>query len=160
MKKTIRFFLFVLVVLQTACGPDFLYKSEKTISHGVWSYRDTLDFRFTISDTTRLYDLYLDFEHADTFPTQNLYLKLYTLFPDGTRLSKVKSVDFFDSKGNPFGRSSGHTCRLHSLLQENTFFSSPGEYRITLEQYMRRDSLSGINAVGISVQQSSAARRQ
>lgn len=126
---------------------------------GQWNYRDTLDFRFTVTDTTQLYNLFADFEYVDTFPTQNIYLKLHTQFPDGRRMSRVRSFDLFDVQGNATGKSSGHTCNTRILLQDNAFFNLPGEYKITLEQFTRFDPLPGVNMAGLAVEKTGETRK-
>ena len=88
-----------------------MYEEKQNISGGIWNSRDPLNFTFTISDTNGIYKMYLDFEHAADFPTQNIYLKVQTRFPDGNRPAQAISFDFFDSKGASFGKCSGETCR-------------------------------------------------
>jgi len=144
------FFLLILGI--SACGPSYLFEDEKTIPNGEWSYRDTLDFKFTVTDTTALYNILVDFDYADTFPNQNIYVKFYTRFPDGKRLSKPLSFDFFDPIGNPAGKCSGGVCNAKIPIQENAFFEKAGEYTITLEQFGRRDPLPGMKTIGLSVE--------
>lgn len=148
----ILFLLAIPVLLQTACQSKYSFEDKKNIPDGQWNYRDTLDFRFSITDTSRTYNLYLDFRYADTFATQNLYLQLHTLFPDGKRLKKQISFDLFDAQGAPKGTCSGHRCDYLAMLQENAFFDRSGEYVITVEQYTRQDSLPGILSVGLAIE--------
>ena len=151
---------FVLFVLSLAsCGPDYLFEEEKEIADGQWNYRDTLDFRFTVTDTAQLYNLFADFEYADTFSTQNVYLKLHTRFPDGKRVNRIRSFDLFDAQGNAVGKCSGHACTTRILLQDKAYFNLPGEYTITLEQYTRFEPLPGINVVGVAVEKTGVARK-
>jgi len=135
-----------------ACGPSYLFEDEKTISNGEWSYRDSLDFKFTVTDTTALYNILVDFAYADTFPYQNIYVKFYTRFPDGKRLSKPLSFDFFDPIGNPAGKCSGGVCSAQIAIQQNAFFQKSGEYTITLEQFGRQDPLPGMKTIGLSIE--------
>lgn len=155
----VRFQFFVFIALCCcACGPDYLYKEEKKIAAGQWAYRDTMDFRFSIADTTQLYNLFADFEYADTFPTQNIYLKLHTRFPDGKRIARIRSFDLFDTQGTAAGKCSGHTCKARILLQDKAYFNLPGEYTITLEQFTRRDPLPGMRSAGVAVEKTGVAR--
>lgn len=149
-----KLFLLIAVAacIQLGCGKSYFYEEKKDISGGLWTYGDTLDFQFSMRDTARTYNLYVDFDYADTFATQNIYIRLHTLFPDGKRLTKVMPFDFFDNQGKPLGTCSGRSCRLHAVLQERAFFNQPGEYRITLEQYTRRNPLPGVRAVGVSIE--------
>jgi len=155
----IRFNLFFFIGLCClSCGPDYLFTEEKKIDAGQWAYRDTMDFKFTVADTAQFYNLFADFEYADTFPLQNVYLRLHTLFPDGKRLSRVRSFDLFDAQGNSTGKCSGHTCNTRFALQEKAFFNLPGTYVITLEQFTRRDPLPGVSMAGLSVEKTGEAR--
>ncbi len=142
------FALFVFCL--TACGPDYAFQEVKKIpDSGSWAYADTLNFNFTITDTVSRYNFYLDFEHSDTFPAQNIYLKLSTRFPDGHRLTRVRSFEFFNVQGGTLGTCSGHDCDLRSTLQENAYFKQTGEYILTVEQNTRLDHLTGIKSVGL-----------
>lgn len=142
----------MLSLLFFACTGNVVFDQEQDIPAGGWNYVDTLNFSFTVTDTSQLYNLHLTFEYADTFPNQNLYLKLHTLFPDGKRLQKLKSFEFYDGGGRSLGKCSGHTCRLPVMLQENAFFKLPGTYVITIEQFGRRDALKGIKTVALRVE--------
>ncbi len=107
-----------------ACGPDYVYNETQEIPNGgQWNYQDTLNFKFTITDTVSHYNFYLDIAHSDTFAFQNIYLNLHTLFPDGHRLNKLRSFDVFDAQGAAVGDCSGKKCILKTVLQENAFFS-------------------------------------
>ena len=136
----------------SACGPDYFFQEEKEISQGRWAYADTLDFAFDIRDTASLYNLYVQFEYADTFPNQNIYINFHTRFPSGKRLSKPLSFDFFDPVGKPAGECSGQTCKAQIAIQQKAFFETPGQYIITLEQFGRQDSLPGITQVGLAIE--------
>lgn len=146
------FGLLCLIATLPACGPDYIFHEEKDLPEAGWSYRDTVDFKFTISDTSQVYNLYMNFEHADTFSSQNVYLRLYTLFPDGKRLSRVRSFDLYDAAGKSNGKCSGGSCNVELVLQQNAYFNRPGDYVLTLEQYSRREVLPGLRNVGLSIE--------
>ncbi|HNL37825.1 MAG TPA: gliding motility lipoprotein GldH [Saprospiraceae bacterium] len=152
MKKTLFFAAILASLIWTACNNNVIFEQEQKIQGARWNYADTLNFSFDVSDTTFLYNLYLDFTYLDSFPHQNLYLRLHTLFPDGKRAQKLRSFNLFDPSGNPLGKSSGHEMTLQTMLQENAYFKLPGTYTITLEQYGRTDALPGIQAVSMRVE--------
>ncbi|MCA0236691.1 MAG: gliding motility lipoprotein GldH [Bacteroidetes bacterium] len=155
-----RFFLFACIAASlTSCGPDYLYSEEKKIENGQWAYRDTMDFSFTVTDTSQFYNLFADFEYVDTFPMQNVYLRLYTRFPDGKRSARVRSFDLFDAQGKTTGKCSGHTCTTRFTLQDKAYFNLPGTYTITLEQFTRRDPLPGISKAALAVEKTGEKRK-
>jgi gliding motility-associated lipoprotein GldH len=151
-------FVLLIVVGATACGDKYLFEAEKEISNAQWSYPDTLNFEVPVTDTTQLYNLYIHFTHSDTFPTQNIYLKLHTRFPDGKRVSRTRSFDLYDIEGKPAGKCSGNSCEAKILLQDNLFFNQMGNHLITLEQFSRNNPLTGIQSVGVFLEKTEKKR--
>ncbi len=150
---------FWAVLAVTACQDPFVYKERMSIPGNSWAYSDTLEYRISINDTSALYNLYAEFEHADSFPTQNLYLKLYTTFPGGKRIERVRSFDFFDNMGNPAGKCSGNRCTVRTLLQNSVYFNEKGTYKITLEQFTRTSPLTGISGVTLLLEDTGKKRQ-
>jgi gliding motility-associated lipoprotein GldH len=140
------------ILFFAACGTNYEYHSTESIEDACWTYTDTINFDFTIEDTSAIYTLYVDFDHTADYPYQNVYTKLYTRFPNGKRLSRVTSFNLFNNQGESNGNCSGDACNVHLILQENAFFSDPGNYTITLEQNMRKDSIRGIKAIGLAIE--------
>lgn len=142
----------------SACDESYVFSDTQSIPNAEWSYTDSLDFKVPVTDTTQLYNLYIQFDHAATFPSQNIYLKLSTKFPDGTRVSRLRSFDLYDVQGNPTGNCSGKICQARMLLQDNLYFNQIGDYTITLEQFTRINPLTGINALGIMMEKTDKKR--
>jgi gliding motility-associated lipoprotein GldH len=138
--------------LFAACQPRPVLDETRSFPEGYWTYADTLDFAVTIPDTTGLYDLFLDLRHSPDFPNQNLYIRIYTRFPDGKRLDKLVSLELADKAGAWFGRCNSSECRLTIPIQSRAFFDQPGPYLFTLEQYSRIDTLPGIRSLGMRIQ--------
>ena len=103
-------------------------------------------------------NIHLSLSAVDSFATENIYIKLWTAFPDGKQLEYIKSIPVFDNEGKILGDKSGQTYTQQVVLQENAFFNQVGSYQITIEQFMRTDSLSGISSVGLIVEKSKEKR--
>jgi gliding motility-associated lipoprotein GldH len=153
-----RVLLLFIALSIAACNDKYLFEAEKKIPDAHWSYMDTLDFKLPITDTAQLYNLYIKFSHADTFPNQNIYLKLHTRFPDGKRVSRIRSFDIFDTQGKATGKCSGGTCETQVLLQNKLYFNQLGEHLITLEQYTRSNPIEGLISVGIMLEKTKEKR--
>lgn len=143
----------------TACGPKYVYEQKHDFANNQWAWRDTLDFGFDIQDTTGLYNLYLSLAAVDSFPNENVYLRLYTRFPNGRRTEMLRSFDLSNSLGEPLGDCSGHVCAQQIVLQERAFFNLPGRYVITVEQFSRQEQLQGIHSVGLTVEATPEKRK-
>lgn len=140
------------------CSEPFAYKAEHAFPQGKWAYADTVDFNVPVSDTSHLYNLYIEFNHVDTFPNQNIYLKLYTRFPSGKRVNRIRSFDLFDVEGKATGKCSGDECSTRLLLQDNLYFNQLGDHLITLEQFTRSNPVGGIRSVGILLEKTDKKR--
>ncbi|MCB0706933.1 MAG: gliding motility lipoprotein GldH [Saprospiraceae bacterium] len=144
-------FLSLLSVLFFSCGPDYLYENTQTLESEEWSYADSISFEITIADTSHLYELVVEVEHATVYPRQNLYTRISTDFPDGTRLSKPVSLELADKTGFWYGDCNSDWCSIDIPIQTNAFFNQAGTYRFTLEQFTRIDPLPGVRKVGFAV---------
>jgi gliding motility-associated lipoprotein GldH len=58
--------------------------------------------------------------------------------------------------GKPLGSGSSDTYDLQTLVMDNVRFSKPGIYKLKLTQYMRRDPLPHVLAVGVRIATASA----
>lgn len=155
-----RLFLLALIGISffSSCGPEIVYEKELAINTSGWTYGDTLHYDFDIADTNKLYNLFLDLEHTTDFSTQNLYVKIYTGFPNGQRLSQVLSIDIANKLGQWLGECSGNICHLDIPIQRNAYFNQLGMHTFTLEQYMRTEALSDLQGASFRVEVSDLKR--
>lgn len=159
MKNNLIYFTLLLIVsLVTSCGPNFIYEKDYEIANQAWTYSDTLDFEIDIVDTTAIYNLYLDLEHSTDYAFQNIYLQVYTQYPNGKRTKDLLPIDIADKSGKWYGKCNSETCQLRVNLQEGAFFNAAGTYVITLEQYMRKESLSGLNSMALRIEDTGKKR--
>jgi gliding motility-associated lipoprotein GldH len=151
--------LSLLSLLFVACKKDYFFEQKKTTAQPeFWAYKDSIRFDFDLIDTSVTYNLIVDVDHADKFAFENLYVKIHTIFPSGKRLGKLKSLQLMTPTGGWLGQKSGETVQANLVLQDHTIFKEPGHYSIVFEQFMRRDSLPGITAIGLSVEKTNEKR--
>ncbi len=135
------------------CGCESLYFNERVeVAGDVWTYGDTKSFSFTVPDTQNLYDISLGIEYGKDYGYQNVYIELETLFPNGDTLTQPFSMDLADKFGNWLGDCSGDLCHKQSLLQPQTRFEQQGTYQLNFRQFTRKDSLMGIHALELAIQ--------
>lgn len=159
MKNNLIYFVLLLTLgWFTSCGPNFIYEKDYQLANQAWTYSDTLDFKIAITDTTAIYNLYLDIDHSADYAFQNIYLQVYTQYPNGQRTRDLLPIDIADKTGKWYGNCNSETCQLRVNLQEGTFFNAVGEYVITLEQYMRKESLAGLNAMALRIEDTGKKR--
>lgn len=145
------FVLLAAILVLESCGEDLYYEQTYNIEAKAWRYEQELDFEFEMQDTTNRYDLLLDIAHLDSYPFQNIYIKIKTLFPSGKILEEVVPIDMANKKGEWYGNCKGANCNLTINLQQSAYFNELGNYHLNLSQYMRKSPLKGIEMVGFKL---------
>jgi gliding motility-associated lipoprotein GldH len=153
-------FLIVFSLLLYSCGSGSFYEKTYSLDSGNWTYADSLDFSFQIADTTGIYNLWLEVEHSTAYPYQNLYTKIHTLFPSGQQLHEPLSLELADKVGRWYGDCNSRSCTLRIPIQQGAFFDQAGDYKITLEQFMRQDPISGVQRIGFIVEATGQTRQE
>lgn len=150
-------YLSVLILGLVSCGDQHFFSEKGEVPPDGWNFADTLIYDFVIDDTTARYDIQLDVEHGSEYNYQNLYLQIFTQFPDGKELDQSLSMDLADSKGAWYGNCSGSTCNLHVVLQQNAIFDQIGVHTLKITQYMRHEPVEGIHTVSLVLDEASRA---
>lgn len=155
--KAIAYSVLPLFFLLVSCNSKTVYEETKKIDER-WTYKDTLNFEASITDTSKVYNLYLIAAHSKDYYYQNLYMKIHTKFPDGKRIQQELGMDFAANDGEWLGDCGFSSCENEALLQENFYFNQIGNYVFTIEQFMRQDSLQGLSSIGIKIEESELKR--
>jgi len=104
-----------------------------------WPTTDKLTFTTDIEDIAAKYELQLIIDHLDTYRYENIYLKIFTKFPDQPDKEEQLSVSLADKKGNWVGNCSGNSCKCKVFLLDDFKFATQGSYTFELGQYTRDD---------------------
>ena len=159
MSKNILFsLLVVLPIFLISCGENYLFEKTYEIEKAEWRYNNTLDYAFEITDTTKVYNLLLEVGHSVEYAYQNCYFKIYTQFPSGEKTEQVLSIDLADGIGRWQGDCDSQSCSTLLDIQKQAFFNALGTHTITLEQYMRKDPLKGIESLAIKLEDTGLSR--
>ncbi len=159
MNSYIKYFILIIGISSLAsCGPNYIYKKEIEIKNAQWTYADSVKYEVEILDTNKIYSLYLDVNHAATYPYQNIYMRIGTAFPKGEKIQERLSIDFADKLGRWNGDCNNRECDLRVTIQENAFFSQAGTYIFTVEQFMRKDSLPDVRSLQLAIEDTGKSR--
>lgn len=142
-----------LLFLAAACNNDHIFKKEIELPDGGWYYNRPVVFEFDINDVEKKYDLLLGIEHAGDFGFQNLYVQFHTVHPSGEKRSQVVSLELANKTGIWNGKCRGNACNVEIPLQINATFKETGRHSITVEQYMRRDPVVGVQGLTLKISQ-------
>jgi gliding motility-associated lipoprotein GldH len=130
----------------SACHQDVLNSEEWSMDHQQWIAGDMKSFTLEASDTVTAYAMDITLTHDAAYPYQNLYIKTHTTFPSGKEVESVTSIELINRDGSWAGDCSGKTCTISLPLQQRFTFPEVGTYTWAVEQYMRKDTIPGVNS--------------
>ena len=145
----------VIIVFLSSCDEDRVYEKNADFNSRHWIVSEKPDFEFEIKDTLQSYNVYCNVRNSLDYPYARIFITWYLQDSTGTTLDKalVRHLLFDDKTGEPHGESGLGDIYDHRIaLKTNYQFPYAGKYRIAFEQYMRTDSLAGILAVGLRVE--------
>jgi gliding motility-associated lipoprotein GldH len=153
MYKTLVCWAAAFLLLLSSCDPARVYEQNIDLPEGNWAIDNAPVFEFEIKDTTQKHDVFVNLRYGIEYDFYNLYLQHELTGPDGKIISKkLHEILLMDSKtGKPLGKGSSDTFDLQQVILKDISFPKAGTYKLKLTQYMRRDPLPHIQAVGIRV---------
>lgn len=148
--------MIVVGLLVAACGDDNrVYEKYVDFEDRHWLVAEKPEFEFEIQDTQARYDIIGNIRNEVSYPWSRIFVTYYLQDSTGTQLHKNLLGNYlFDAKsGKPLGTSGLGDIYDHQLvLLSNYQFAKPGKYTVRLEQFMRKDTLDGVLAVGLRVE--------
>ena len=137
----------------TSCDPNRVFEQNIDFANYSWDVQQKPAFTFAIADTAARYDVYFNVRHASSYGFYNLYVKHTLTGPAGpVGQPMLHQMLLLDSKtGEPKGSGTGDIYDMQLLALPRQHFAKPGNYTLTLEQYMRQDQLPSLMAIGIRV---------
>lgn len=149
---TLSILLAGLSLLFSGCDNNTIFNEKKDIPNYVWNKDNRVSFEFEITDTASVYDVILDLRHTNFYPFSNIWLMVYTTYPDNPEPSSQRlELTLADKDGRWKGECIGDICDDELYIQENAFFDKPGKYGIAFDQIMRTDDLATIMSVGLRI---------
>ncbi len=144
------------------CDPSRVFEENTDFPSNSWDVQRKPAFTFAIADTAARYDVYFDVRNASVYPFYNLYVKATLVGPAGpVGAPLLHQMLLMDPKtGEPRGSGTGDIYDHQILALPRQRFARPGNYTLTLEQFMRQDQLPGLMAVGVRVAKHEATAKK
>jgi len=146
-----------------SCDDSRIYEDNVEFKDRSWKVMDEPRFEFSIRDTTLRYNLYYNVRNSLDYPFARIFVAYHVYDSTGRELSKkLVNHDLFDEKtGEPFGESGIGDLYDHQFtLLDHYHFPYPGKFSCKLDQFMRKDTLAGVVAVGIRVEKVPAGSKK
>ena len=148
--------LIVTALLLSACGDARVYEEYHDFEEPYWLVSETPEFEFEIRQPADKYDLYCNIRNSISYPYARLFVTYYLQDSSGNVLQKdlINQFLFDEKSGKPFGTSGlGDLYDHQFLLLKGYEFKYQGKYKMKFEQFMRTDTLQGVMAVGLKIEQ-------
>lgn len=146
-----------LMVCCAGCLPSPHYQKTVSPPHYAWKADYKPSFRFEISDTNSVYNLYFLIRHTEVYPFSNIWIKIYTKEPGAKQFDASRiEIPLAEASGKWLGRGMGDIWEHRMPITRNDApmrFTKAGMYEIRLEQCMRVDPLPEILQIGLRVEQ-------
>lgn len=141
----------LLSVVALSCSRDIVWsKSEKIAPEG-WDYENKIEFQFEATDTTTLYDIFLDVRNNQDYPFRNLILFFNTELPDGTHITDTIETYLATPTGEWTGSGFGSIRSNEFHFRRDVWFPQTGKYNFSIHHAMRKDKLQGIVDIGVTI---------
>jgi gliding motility-associated lipoprotein GldH len=144
-------FFLLLPLLALSCDPNRIYEENLAVENNTWHADDIKTFEFEMTDTLSALDLFINVRTTTDYPYSNLYLFLYSSYPDGYKDKDTLEFILAQPDGKWLGESSGTVVENQILISRGGRFRVPGKYTFKLQQAMREEELGEIIDVGFRV---------
>ena len=142
-----------LILFLGSCNEIGLFEKVFFTPSQEWSQSFQPNIKFNVTDTGSSYLVYFLVRHADAYPYNNLWIKLFSKMP-GDSLEKVERYDIPLANGKAWLGTGMDDIYTHRVLLYRTpvKFAKPGEYDLRIAHDMRIDPVKYVFNVGIRIE--------
>ena len=149
--KKLALFCFTIIALQ-GCNSDTIIDSFESIPNQNWTYLKPIKATIAVADSTKAYNIYVNFRHTADYKYANVWLRFHVIGPDRKEVKERQEFQLALPDGEWLGKGSGNLYSYQLIYKENYIFKSKGTHTIVVEQNMRDNPLKGISDVGLRVE--------
>ena len=144
---------FLYISCLCSCNEIGLYEKVVFTPSQQWSQSFQPEIKFTITDTSSLYRIYFNVRHADAYPYNNLWIKLYSIMP-GDSSEKQERFDIPLANGKQWLGTGMDDIFNHRVLlyKDPVKFATPGEYYLRIAHDMRMEPVKYIFNLGLRIE--------
>ena len=143
-----------LILLFSSCDSNRVYEDTANFEKAYWLADSIKTFEFNIPDNNQGYNIQLSARNGRDYPHHNIYVQYGILDSTMTRLDEeLRNFQLFHPKsGYPYGKGSGNIYENEFDLLSSYEFPYSGKFFISVQQYMRYDSLPEIYSIGLRIE--------
>ncbi len=134
-----------------SCDSNRIYEENFSVENNVWNKEDVKSFAFDITDTLSPLDLFVNIRTTTDYAYSNLYIFLYSEYPNGYTDKDTLEFILAESDGKWLGESSGTVVENQILISRGGRFPNSGKYLFKIQHAMREPDLPEIIDIGFRV---------
>lgn len=129
-----------------------MYEKHFSVDEKGWHSGDIKTFQFDIKDTLSPLNLYINLRTSTDYPYSNIYLFLYSEYPNGYTDKDTLEFILAEPDGRWLGENSGTVVENKALISRGGRFENSGTYIFKIEHGMRDELLPEVIDVGFRVE--------
>ncbi|MGQ1890406.1 gliding motility lipoprotein GldH [Thermophagus sp. OGC60D27] len=141
-----------LVFVVGACQNSTLYEQGSDFYAQSWDKDSTLVFKPVINDTSQVLNVGFSLVHTNDYPYSNMWLFIEVEGPDGTMQTDTMEYFLAEPTGQWIGRGNDNRKTLYWIYRRDVKLTSPGQYRFSVTQGMRRETLPGVGSFSLWIE--------
>ncbi len=151
MKKSFFILAALFLLMLSSCNTGVIIDRSKKIENATWKSDDIQKFSVSITDTTQLYNFFINIRNSADYKYSNIFLFLKTFYPN--KMYSVDTIECYlaDPTGKWLGKQRGNVIDNRILFRQGIRFRLMGDYSFEFEQAMREPELKGIEDFGIRI---------
>lgn len=158
MAKVFPLLILCCIFLLFSCDKNRVFDQYESLPNE-WHKDSAVSFTLEAPDTLQTYNLFINLRNNSDYNYSNLFLITKMNFPNGKVISDTLEYKMTASSGEWLGTGFGEVKENKLWYKENIRFSEEGEYRIDIQQAMRKggethgiETLEGITEVGFRIE--------
>lgn len=145
-------FLFALAIFFSACNDTAVKDVFVNIPNSNWSYDRPIKTEVEITDTSKPYNLLVNFRHTEDYRYANLWIRVSIIDPSKKKVTERKEFQLALQDGEWLGKGSGNLYSYQLIFKDNYKFNTAGKYTFIIEQNMRDNPLKYVSDVGLRIE--------
>ena len=135
----------------TACSDDAFFRRVQPVSGDCWSMGDDISFSVDISDTSAMYDVFVELRSGDAYPWSNIFI--FGGISDSVAVLDVDTLKCIlsDKFGKPTGKGLSNVKENTIAWKRGYKFPHEGVFSLSLSHGMRNVELPGVSSVGVVI---------
>jgi len=149
----------LIILCLVSCDSKRIYDSYISVSNQSWEKENTISFSFSIKDTIKQRDLFINVRNNNNYAYSNLFLITELSFPNGKKIVDTLEYEMTDVLGKFLGVGLTEIKENKLFYKENVVFPNSGDYKVSISQAMRKNgetdgvkTLDGITEVGFRIE--------